>query len=394
MKKINYVTVWLDTVAASYSGSQKTRETYASQFNAFLGFIEASAEEILEDYNTMTEKAFRRKYATMLKAWLSALHNESYSPYTVAGHIRTVKSFFKYNDLPLGFIPSTRRKVLYHNRDMERKEIQQIIRASRPRERAFYTMMAQTGLRPSTLCSLQKQHLEPDFTAKTIPCCIKIPEKLAKGKFGSHFTFMGEEAVEALRGYFATRTQEMKEDSPVFSMYGKHEGQPCDRQTFTNIFRQKLNALKKKGLIDFKRLQIGKPAELRLYNLRKFFRKYAGQAGVEYVNFWMGHKTNYKAPYIPASDEYYFNREDVEFHRKIYAEKAMPFLRIEEPTPTETDKVIRVQQKKIEELEGQLQTVKPLAEAVATMSPEDLKALIEFIKKPKGLLLKTPDEEE
>jgi len=105
------------------------------------------------------------------------------------------------------------------------------------------------------------------------------------------------------------------------------------------------------------------------------------------VQFWMGHIVK------EGVDEHY-RPTDVEFHRKLYAEKAMPFLRLETATPTETDKVIRAQQKKIEQLETKLEKVEPLAEAIATLSPEDLKELIDFIKKPKGLLLKTSEETE
>ena len=79
---------------------------------------------------------------------------------------------------------------------------------------------------------------------------------------------------------------------------------------------------------------------------------------MEYVNFWMGHKTNYKAPHIPASDEHYFSREDVEFHRQLYKEKAMPHLRLETPTPSETDKIISMQQMEIGRLSQELKDLK------------------------------------
>ena len=102
--------------------------------------------------------------------------------------------------------------------------------------------------------------------------------------------------------------------------------------------------------MDFEQKEEGKPRSVRLYNLRKFFRKYAGQAGVEYVNFWMGHKTNYEAPHIPSSDVHYFSREDVESQRQLYEEKAMPFLRLETATPSETEQTIKQLEQKMEEL--------------------------------------------
>ncbi len=107
----------------------------------------------------------------------------------------------------------------------------------------------------------------------------------------------------------------------------------------------------------------GKPSELRLYSLRKFFRKHAGQAGFENVQFWMGHV-------VQAGQEEHYRPRDVEFHRKLYAEKAMSFLRLEQPTPTETEKVIedlRAQLAErngtVRELQGRIQlTEQKLAE--------------------------------
>jgi hypothetical protein len=84
--------------------------------------------------------------------------------------------------------------------------------------------------------------------------------------------------------------------------------------------------------MDYEQKRADRPAEIRLYNLRKFFRKMANQAGFENVEYWMGHTG-------PGVDSSYRPR-DPEFYRKIYAEKAAPFLRLETATPSETEKQI------------------------------------------------------
>jgi hypothetical protein len=114
----------------------------------------------------------------------------------------------------------------------------------------------------------------------------------------------------------------------------------------SHVFRRTVNRLRK-GVMNFVREGKGKPAEVRLYNFRKWFRKQAHQAGFEIVQFWMGHIV------VEGVDEHY-RPKDVEFHRKLYAEKAMSFLRIEQATPTETDKVIQKQAEEIEELKRKL----------------------------------------
>jgi len=201
-------------------------------------------------------------------------------------------------------------------------------------------------LRPDTLRNLKRKHVEPEFSKGIIPCCIEVPEEIAKGEFGAYFSFMGEESVNYLKAYLDTRATIDPEDY-LFTSHGTDKR--LNTKSISGIFLRAIQKLKEKGLMDFEQKQQGKPRSVRLYNLRKFFRKYGGQAGVEYVNFWMGHKTNYKAPHIPASDEHYFSREDVEFHRQLYKEKAMPYLRLETATPSETEQTIMELRKQLTE---------------------------------------------
>jgi hypothetical protein len=108
------------------------------------------------------------------------------------------------------------------------------------------------------------------------------------------------------------------------------------------MFRKAVRLLKDKGVMNYEQKKANRPAEVRLYNLRKWFRKMAIQAGFENVEFWMGHTG-------PGVDEAY-RPKDPEFYRKIYAEKAMPFLRLETSTPSETEKTIEKQAAEIKEL--------------------------------------------
>lgn len=348
MAKFDVVQAWIDNVAYSHSKSENTEREYRYNLSRFCDFIGKTPEEILEQYEGMTDREFRRKYARYIRALVSHLMNEDYSPSTVVNSVTTVKSFFKYNDLPLGHVPMGRRRVVFHNRPISRNEIERILEISRPRDRAFFSMMGQSGLRPDTLCKLRLKHILPEFEKGIIPCKINVPEEIAKGQYRSHFSFIGKESLKYLKAYLAKRPGIGPEDY-LFTSHGGDK--PLNPKSISMIFARGLQELKEKGIINLEDSQFGKPGEVRLYNLRKFFRKYAGQAGVDYVNFWMGHKTNYKAPHIPASDDYYFSKEDVEFHRQLYKEKAMPFLRLGAATPSETEQTIMELRERIKQLE-------------------------------------------
>ena len=391
--KFDVVQAWLDNVAYSHSKSQYTPYNYRKWLELFCNFIEKTPQQILKGYEGMSDRQFRRKYAQYVRTFISHQSRNGYTVGSVRAVVSAIKSFFKYNDLPLGHVPMARAKITFHNRDIIKNEVLNILEVSKPRDRAFFCMMAQSGLRPHILCSLRKKHVEPEFEKGTIPCKVEVPEEIAKGEFGAFFSFMGEESVKYLKAYLATRPSIGSEDY-LFTAHGLDK--KASPKSLTRIFARTIDKLKKKGIMDFQDRQYRKPSEVRLYNLRKYFRNQARQAGVEYVNFWMGHKTNYKAPHIPSSDEHYFSREDVEFQRQLYAEKAMPFLRLETATPSETEKTIMELRRKVAELNEKLEKRDPLLRDIEVLSQlpggreffssivEDAKArLAEMLKKQK-----------
>jgi integrase len=355
---MNVVESWLDKVAYAHSGSPSTRVRYKQQLKAFCEFIDCSPWNILEEYETTgNERQFKRKYARLIRSWIGEL-SRKLTVGSVIGYVSTVRSFFKYNDLPLGYVPTGQYRITYHNRDIQHNEIADVLRISRPRDRAFFCMMAQSGLRPNTLSKLRRKHLEPDLSKGTIPCKIEVPEEISKGKYGSYFSFMGSEAVKYLKAYLATRGP-LRPGMLLFTNHGTEK--PLNTQSISGIFLRAINQLREQGLLSFETKKKGKPRSLRLYSLRKFFRKFSSHAGIEYTNFWMGHKTNYKAPHIPASDCHYFSREDVEFQRQLYKEKAMPNLRIEQTTPLQREQIMERQQEEIERLKKETASLRAQA---------------------------------
>jgi hypothetical protein len=125
----------------------------------------------------------------------------------------------------------------------------------------------------------------------------------------------------------------------------------------SRAFRLGARKLEKSGALKYE-VREGKPSELRLYNLRKYFRKYDNQMEFEHVNYVMGHATK-------GSDSGY-TPKDAEFYRELYKEKAMPFLRLETNTPTETEKTI---EKLKEELSNKDQKLRELEQKIMKFEP-------------------------
>ena len=337
---VDLVQVWLDNVSYSHSQSKQTENNYKSIWSRFSASIGMTAEEIVADYEHCSDRNTMRKYSQFVRFWIGKLSKEGLTNSSIRVMVVPIKSFFKYNDLPLGHIPQAMSGTVYHNRDITKEEIVQIMAITKIREKAFFAVMAQSGLRPHTIKQLKLKHLEK---FDKIPCKIEVPKEIAKGKYGSYMTFIGSDAIKYLKQYFAIR-KDMSPESLLFCNY-KDYTKSVNTKDVSRVFQLAAQKLEKSGALDYE-IRKGKPSELRLYNLRKFFRKYANQMGFENVNYLMGHT-------VRGSDAHY-KPQDPEFYRALYAEKAMPFLRLETSDPLETENAITAVKQENRELKEQI----------------------------------------
>ncbi len=338
------IETWLNSVSYSHSQSKATEYQYKRAMQQFVNFIKTTPKKILTEYENSDEKTFKRKYSQKLQEWIAELSNEKLASTSIRTKVGAIKSFFKYSNLPLGYIPQAKVRITYHNRDIEANEIAHIMALSKPREQAFYIVMAQSGQRPVTLKQLKLEDLE-DLNNEQGSYKINISEEIEKGKFGRHPAFIGKAAKKYLKLYLAERTN-LKPESLLFST--KKE-QPINTKNISREFQRIAQKLQKTGQMNYKINQKGKPSEIRLYTLRKFFRKYANQMGFEHVNHLMGHTTK-------GSDSNYTPKDD-EFYRKLYEVNALPFLEIESPQPTDTFKLKEQYRQEIEKRDSQIQNL-------------------------------------
>lgn len=134
--KLNPIETWLSNVAYSHSQSRNTAISYRQGLSKFLSFIEKTPEQLLEDYENTTDRKFKRKYAKLVRAFIS-VQMKDFAIGSVGTFVSAVRSFFMYNDLPLGHIPVSKGYVTYHNREITREEIALILSISRPRVEPF-----------------------------------------------------------------------------------------------------------------------------------------------------------------------------------------------------------------------------------------------------------------
>ena len=203
--KVSTVEAWLNEVVKDES----TKAYYRRELQNFLEYCGCSVEGITEQWelaDALVEKKLKKKWNRKIKEYKAVLSaNPNLVEGTVTTYLCPVLSFFNWVDIPLK-IKVKSGIVTYHNRDILREELDLIIsNAPHIRDSAFYSMIAQTGLRPVVLSRLQYIDIKEDWENKVIPCKINVPKHKNKGEYKAHYTFMPLESVELLRKYFDSR---------------------------------------------------------------------------------------------------------------------------------------------------------------------------------------------
>jgi hypothetical protein len=174
------------------------------------------------------------------------------------------------------------------------------------REKAFFTIMRQSGLKPKTIARLGIMNLEQ---SAIIPRKIGIRDELEQNKTNKPPAFIGEEANRYLKQYLATR-KDLTEDSLLFATKN-NENKEISTKNVSRAFREILKKIEKKAS---KYNQTIKP-NFSLISL---------------TDFYLANTKDYKKE-IDNNPH-----KDDEYYRKLYEEKALPFLEIESQIIIET----------------------------------------------------------
>jgi hypothetical protein len=185
-----------------------------------------------------------------------------------------------------------------------REEINKITDKSPLREKAFFTIMRQSGLPPRSIKKLKISNVEKILEPYTpVPCRITMPHEQKP-------IFIGHEAVNHLKDYLEERADPQQE-SLLFTTKNR-PNREINTKDISRAFRRAAQNLKKAYQIT-REIPKGKPSELRLYSLKKFYEENAKH-----------YLTQLKNKAIAS---------DIRLCRKLYQTQAMPNLEIEALTP-------------------------------------------------------------
>jgi len=347
--------------------------------NRFLEETELDPEKIVEKWKKVRfGYREKQKFILELEEQIEDYHDnnlENCVPNARFTHTFTIIGFFRAHKIDIQPELSglkERGLVTYHNRSIQKEEVKRILEHSSLREKLFFTMMTETGARPDTLVQLRYKHIKEEFEAKKIPMKITLYAHMVKDMVGDRFTFLGEDGYKLLEEYLEPRQPLSDEDLIFAPEKTTMKGEYLNPAGFSNVFG---DIVRKLALVDKSKLKHGKPAPLRLYCLRKYFRNNL-KIDPSIREFLMGHSLKVDGHYIGRDIEV-----DAELYRELY-KQAYSDLRIFAPRNIETnekvDELMKLLTAKDTEVKDLKKRVDLLTQIVArAVNKEDMEALRE-----------------
>jgi hypothetical protein len=213
--------------------------------------------------------------------------------------------------------------------DIDKDDINRITALCPVREKAFFTIMRQSGLPPHIIKKLRIKNVE---TNTPIPCKIDLPQETRKPP-----AFIGEEAVKYLNQYLATR-KNLSPESLLFTIRND-PNKEINTKDVSRTFRLAAEKIvKTRVAYDVEKGKTNRP---RLFSLINFFRNNAKHYLKELQNNPL---------------------EGHELFRSLYQKHAMPFLEIETQI---TIQIYQTKKRYQKEIENQNIEIKEMRQSIA-----------------------------
>jgi len=298
MEEFESVKRWLSAVHADHTGSSETRECYLRWFKRFCDWLGKTPDQLIEERKAQVKSedmTVKREAEETLRSFCNYLEQkEGSSRSTVLAYHSAVKSFYKYNYLPLQLRTPKKhapRGVKPHTQE----EIKALYNVSGVRDRAIVLCLAECGMSREDFVTLKYSDVKDDYEKENETIHLKVVR--TKEQIG-YDTFLGINATKALRTYIEMRKRkggQFNEDTVLFPSHKTKE------EMLPNGLNWILRRLGEKAGID------SSP-----HRFRKFFESNLGtRVPSLLVRYWVGHSLGVESSYFVPS---------VEDQRKAYLE--------------------------------------------------------------------------
>jgi integrase len=241
--KRSAIQYWQDELVNKADG---TKYCYLKYFKDFLKFVKMTADQVLEQRiqdSLSRDRRIQKRFESLFRQFLASI-KDVFAPLTLQTIYASIRSFFEIHEYPLMM-----RKSDYPKGDSngaKRATKEQIFKALNFTARNKLTTTAliltfkDSALRVSDMRLLKCDIILDSPDKKIIPIqrITKKTKLLAK-------TFIGEEAINALKEYLDRRRkgsrnvppEKITRDSPLFRTWTKGEVKPMSRTNMSTLVR-------------------------------------------------------------------------------------------------------------------------------------------------------------
>ena len=322
------LTRWLDTIT-----KKSTKWGYRTAYRAYALFTGKTASELIDEALEDAKKDPRERRDVVLKRlvefyrWMKTEYprkSRGKGPKRIIGKgstdkranvtVNSIRSFYATFGVTVrmkGRHALPRPRVTNKRMRVAAEQVKILVDHARtPRDRAIILTLFQGGMDVSTLCSLQYRDVAEALKNDEQPLKLELFRKKSGTEY---YTFLGKDAVEAVRAYLAdmkSRGRKFRHETPLFL---KERGKTG---LTTNLVQNMMrNVALKSGLIDEE--NNGKAFNpLGPHALRESFGSIMINSGVPdtIVDFWLGHRIGemaeaYKGVQLESLKQIYLERE-------------------------------------------------------------------------------------
>lgn len=274
--------LWLTAVQADKSGSVHTRLSYCKGLKSFCDWIGKNPDQLIaERKKELKSEETEMNAENKLREFCVYLETEEHKSKTtvVCKYHAVVKSFYKYNNVPLRL--PTPRHATKEREPHTIEELKALIQVADVREKAFMMLLKDSGISREDVVILKYGNIQGEFEANKEVIHIKVTRQKESIEYD---TFIGRNAVETLKAYLDYRKrkgEEITKDSPLMATLN---GRPMTYENLSQLF---LRLSEKVGF------------QTSPHRFRKFFESYIGLSVPSILTkFWMGHAIGVEKHYF------------------------------------------------------------------------------------------------
>ena len=287
---------WFEALKTERTGSIHTQLAFSKGLKFFCDFVGKNPDKLIEERKSdlkSDDQQVRRRSEDMLRKFFIHLCDKGMSRATARIHHSAVKSFYKHNYYPL--IEAKTPPVLYEERPpVTIEELRKIDDITDVREKAIIRFLKDSGMSRGDVSELRYKVIQKEFEEGKDFIHLRVVRQKALVRYE---TFIGPNAVQALRNYFEVRTlsgEVITPETPLFASISRKRW-PLRPETITVLL-----------------MRLGSKIGIKLspHRIRKFFetRMAIGKVHPIISKYWMGHKVkggaDVEARYIiPTTEE-------------------------------------------------------------------------------------------